>query len=85
MTNFANSRYALIGIEEKADDATLDHRSPCTRGKLVQRLPGTSRWRLSPPHAIVGIIVGIAVAATLNVDTGAIIMPVDRSRPKTGQ
>ena len=75
LTNFANSLDTLlIGIEEKADDATHSITEARVRveswfNDSMERLGGAYRRRMQ----IVGIIVGIAVAATLNVDTGAIM------------
>ena len=75
LTNFAKSLDTLlIGIEEKTDDATHSITEARVRveswfNDSMERLGGAYRRRMQ----IVGIIVGIAVAATLNVDTGAII------------
>ena len=75
LTNFANSLDTLlIGIEEKADDATHSITEARVRveswfNNSMERLGGAYRRRMQ----IVGIIVGIAVAATLNIDTGAIM------------
>jgi hypothetical protein len=75
LTNFANSLDTLlIGIEEKADDATHSITEARVRveswfNNSMERLGGAYRRRMQ----IVSIIVGIAVAATLNVDTGAIM------------
>ena len=75
LTNFANSLDTLlIGIEEKADDATHSITEARVRveswfNDSMERLGGAYRRRMQ----IVGIIVGIAVAAMLNVDTGAIM------------
>jgi len=75
LKNFARSLDTLlIGIEEKADDAT----HAITEARLrveswfdnsMERLGGAYRRRMQ----IVGLIVGITVAAALNVDTGAIM------------
>jgi len=75
LKNFATSLDTLlIGIEEKTNDAT----NSITQARIrveswfndsMERLGGAYRRRMQ----IVGIIVGIAVAAALNVDTGAIM------------
>ena len=64
----------LIGIEEKSDDAT--HAITEARIRVeswfndsMDRLGGAYRRRMQ----ITGLIVGITVAAVLNVDTGAIM------------
>ena len=64
----------LIGIEEKADDATYTITEARKRVESwfddsMERLGGAYRRRMQ----IVGIIVGVAIAASLNVDTGAIM------------
>ena len=75
MTNFAKSLDTLlIGIEEKADDATHSITEARIRveswfNDSMERLGGAYRRRMQ----IVGLIVGITVAAALNVDTGAIM------------
>jgi hypothetical protein len=75
LTNFANSLDTLlIGIEEKADDATHSITEARVRveswfNNSMERLSGAYRRRMQ----IVSIIVGIALAATLNVDTGAVM------------
>lgn len=64
----------LIGIEEKKDDTT--HAITETRKRVeswfdnsMERLGGAYRRRVQ----IVGLIVGVAVAASLNVDSNAIV------------
>jgi len=75
MTNFAKSLDTLlIGIEEKADDATHSITEARIRveswfNDSMERLGGAYRRRMQ----ITGLIVGITVAAVLNVDTGAIM------------
>jgi len=75
MTNFAKSLDTLlIGIEEKADDATHSITEARIRveswfNDSMDRLGGAYRRRMQ----ITGLIVGITVAAALNVDTGAIM------------
>jgi hypothetical protein len=64
----------LIGIEEKKDDATYSITEARNRVESwfddsMERLGGAYRRRMQ----IVAIIAGIAIAAALNVDTGAII------------
>jgi hypothetical protein len=75
LQNFAASLDTLlIGIEEKADDAT--HAITEARIRVeswfndsMERLGGAYRRRMQ----IAGLIVGITIAAVLNVDTGAIM------------
>ena len=75
LKNFATSLDTLlIGVEEKADDAThaiteARQRVESWFNNSMERLGGAYRRRMQ----IIAIIVGIAVAATLNVDTGAIM------------
>lgn len=75
MANFAKSLDTLlIGIEEKADDATHSITEARLRveswfNDSMERLGGAYRRRMQ----ITGLIVGITVAAALNVDTGAIM------------
>ena len=75
MTNFAKSLDTLlIGIEEKAGDATHSITEARIRveswfNDSMERLGGAYRRRMQ----ITGLIVGITVAAALNVDTGAIM------------
>lgn len=75
LKNFAKSLDTLlIGIEEKADDATHSIAEARLRveswfNDSMERLGGAYRRRMQ----IVAIIVGITVAAALNVDTGAIV------------
>jgi hypothetical protein len=64
----------LIGIEEKKDDATYTITEARKRVESwfddsMERLGGAYRRRMQ----IVAIIAGIAIAAALNVDTGAIV------------
>jgi ElaB/YqjD/DUF883 family membrane-anchored ribosome-binding protein len=64
----------LIGIEEKADDATYSITEARKRVESwfddsMERLGGAYRRRMQ----IVAIIAGITIAAALNVDTGAIM------------
>lgn len=64
----------LIGIEEKADDATHAITEARVRvegwfNNSMERLGGAYRRRMQ----IIAIVVGITVAAVLNVDTGAIM------------
>jgi hypothetical protein len=75
MKNFALSLDTLlIGIEEKADDAT--HAITEARKRVegwfnnsMDRLGGAFRRRMQ----IIAIVVGVTIAAALNVDTGAIL------------
>jgi hypothetical protein len=75
LQNFAASLDTLlIGIEEKADDAT--HAITEARMRVeswfndsMERLGGAYRRRTQ----IAGLVVGITIAAVLNVDTGAIV------------
>jgi hypothetical protein len=75
LQNFAASLDTLlIGIEEKADDATHSITEARIRveswfNDSMDRLGGAYRRRMQ----ITGLIVGITVAAVLNVDTGAIM------------
>lgn len=75
LANFAKSLDTLlIGIEEKADDATHSITEARVRveswfNDSMERLGGAYRRRMQ----ITGLIVGITVAAALNVDTGAIM------------
>jgi hypothetical protein len=75
LANFARSLDTLlIGIEEKADDATHSITEARVRveswfNDSMERLGGAYRRRMQ----ITGLIVGITVAAALNVDTGAIM------------
>jgi hypothetical protein len=75
LKNFAQSLDTLlIGIEEKADDATHAIAEARIRveswfNNSMERLGGAYRRRMQ----IVGLIVGVAIAAVLNVDTGAIM------------
>jgi len=75
LANFAKSLDTLlIGIEEKADDATHSITEARIRveswfNDSMDRLGGAYRRRMQ----ITGLIVGITVAAALNVDTGAIM------------
>ncbi len=75
LKNFAQSLDTLlIGVEEKADDTTHAITEARTRvegwfNNSMDRLGGAYRRRMQ----IVAIVVGIIVAAALNVDTGAIM------------
>jgi hypothetical protein len=75
LQNFAASLDTLlIGIEEKADDATHSITEARLRveswfNDSMDRLGGAYRRRMQ----ITGLIVGISIAAVLNVDTGAIM------------
>ena len=75
LKNFATSLDTLlIGIEDKADDAThaiteARQRVESWFNNAMERLGGAYRRRVQ----IVGLIVGVAVAASLNVDSNAIV------------
>ena len=75
LQNFAASLDTLlIGIEEKADDASHSITEARVRveswfNDSMERLGGAYRRRMQ----ITGLIVGISIAAVLNVDTGAIM------------
>jgi len=75
LKNFATSLDTLlIGIEEKEDDATHAITEARIRveswfNNSMERLGGAFRRRMQ----IIAIVVGITIAAALNVDTGAIL------------